>query len=99
MVFYTVCMTHCALAMVHNFKSIHFKSNLLAISNQLIQFNWKIATVEAEFGRAKKQQALWQQVNTLAPEFNRSQLQNMGIKPSQLKPFLDKLWPTTSYPK
>ena len=69
------------------------------LPNQLIQFNWKIATVEAEFGRAKKQQALWQQVNTLAPEFNLSQLQNMGIKPSQLKPFLDKLWLTTSYPK
>ena len=69
------------------------------VPNQLIQLNWKIADIEAEFGRAKKQQALWQQINTLGLEFNLSQLQTMGIKPSQLKPFLDKAWLTTSYPK
>ena len=69
------------------------------IPNQLIQLNWQVANVEAEFGRAKKQQLLWQQISTLAPVFNLSQLQTIGIKPSQLKPFLDKKWLTTSYPK
>ena len=69
------------------------------IANQLIQLNWQINPVDAEFGRAKKQQAVWQKVNLLAPEFNLSQLQTIGIKPSQLKPFLDKNWLTTSYPK
>ena len=69
------------------------------ITNQLIQLNWQINPVDAEFGRAKKQQAVWQKVNLLAPEFNLSQLQTIGIKPSQLKPFLDKNWLTTSYPK
>ena len=69
------------------------------LPNQLIQLNWKIAAVKVEFGRAKKQQAIWQQLNTLAPEFNLSQLQSIGIKPSQLKPYLDKAWLTTSYPK
>ena len=69
------------------------------IPNQLIQLNWQITHLDAEFGRAKKQQAVWQQLNALAPEFNLSQLQSIGIKPSQLKPFLDKNWLTTSYPK
>lgn len=69
------------------------------IPNQLIQLNWQVADIEAEFGRAKKQQLLWQQISTLAPVFNLSQLQTIGIKPSQLKPFLDKKWLTTSYPK
>ena len=69
------------------------------IANQLIQLNWQINPVDAEFGRAKKQQVVWQKVNLLAPEFNLSQLQTIGIKPSQLKPFLDKNWLTTSYPK
>ena len=69
------------------------------IPNQLIQLNWQVADIEAEFGRAKKQQLLWQQISTLAPVFNLSQLQTIGIKPSQLKPFLNKKWLTTSYPK
>ncbi len=69
------------------------------LPNQLIQLNWQIADVEADFGRAKKQHILWQQLQTLAPEFNLSQLQSIGIKPSQLKPFLDKGWLTTSYPE
>jgi primosomal protein N' (replication factor Y) len=69
------------------------------LSNHLIQLNWQIADVEADFGRAKKQQSVWQQLRQLAPEFNLSQLQTIGIKPSQLKPFLDKNLLTTSYPK
>jgi len=69
------------------------------LPNHLIQLNWHIADVEANFGKAKKQQAIWQKLQQLAPEFNLSQLQAIGIKPSQLKPFLDKEWLTTSYPK
>jgi primosomal protein N' (replication factor Y) len=69
------------------------------LPNHLIQLNWQIADVEADFGRAKKQQSVWQQLQQLAPEFNLSQLQTIGIKPSQLKPFLDKELLTTSYPK
>ena len=69
------------------------------LPNHLIQLNWHIADVEANFGKAKKQQAIWQKLQQLAPEFNLSQLQAISIKPSQLKPFLDKEWLTTSYPK
>ena len=69
------------------------------IPNQLIQLNWQIADVEVEFGRAKKQQILWAQLRKLAPAFNLNQLKSIDIKPSQLKPFLDKKWLTTSYPK
>jgi len=69
------------------------------LANQLIQLNWQISDIEVEFGRAKKQQMLWQNLQTLAPVFNLSQLQNIGIKPSQLKLFLDKKWLTTCYPK
>lgn len=67
--------------------------------NDLIQLNWRIMDVDPKFGRAKKQQALWQQLQTLAPEFNLSQLQSIGIKPSQLKPFMDQQWLTSIQPK
>ena len=69
------------------------------VPNQLIQLNWQIADVEVEFGRAKKQQLLFEKLQKLAPAFNLNQLKKIDIKPSQLKPFLDKKWLTTSYPK
>ena len=58
--------------------------------NQLIQLNWQISDDTPDFGRAHKQKALWEQLQPLAPTFNLDQLQKCGIKPSQLKPFIEK---------
>lgn len=63
-----------------------------AIPNQLIQLNWQLTEQEPEFGRAHKQKQLWQQLQALAPAFNLDQLQKLGIKPSQLKTFIEKQW-------
>ena len=67
--------------------------------NQLIQLNWQLADIEPDFGRAHKQKALWQQLQSLAPAFNLDQLQKQNIKPSQLKPFIEKQWLSTSQPQ
>lgn len=68
-------------------------------ANELIQLNWQMVESPIEFGRAKKQQAIWQRLERLAPVFNLGQLQDIDLKPSQLKYFLDKKWITTCYPE